>query len=70
MMLAFLSWLSNGSEQWVVPAGGSQVFAIGLPPVRFVAPITTSGDEEADTDDEDDPTFDPIEFEEDYELEE
>jgi hypothetical protein len=54
MLLAFLSWLTEASGEWVVPVSSEEVLALSLPPICWHAPISMPLDSElAETDDED-----------------
>jgi hypothetical protein len=77
MLLAFLWWLADGHSEYLVKAGSAEEFAIGLPPLSFVVPVsipagvheTESEDEfwqqaEADDDDGDDYQITSLENEE------
>ena len=39
MMLAFLYWLTEGRNEFLVPMAKNDVMKVRLPPVRFVAPV-------------------------------
>lgn len=63
MMLAFLSWISAGKGELIIPVSSGRFIYLALPPVSFLSPVTVLHDGE-EPPDEDDPDFDESDFDE------
>jgi hypothetical protein len=63
MLLAFLYWLADGQDEFVVPVSSVDNLVLRLPPISWKAPVgVLIGDETEDADD-DDPSDDEEEVE-------
>ena len=58
MLLAFLYWLSEGSNLLTIPSGPTEGIIVRLPPLVFRSPVSILATTEQDEVDEDDPTPD------------
>jgi hypothetical protein len=56
MLLAFLYWLSQGSNTLSIPVGATESIGLRLPPMLFTSPVGLLAASEAQEFDEDDPT--------------
>jgi hypothetical protein len=71
MMLAFLAWLSEGSTELAVPMAAQGLMTVGLPPIRFSAPVGIDrGAEAEEVEDEGLEEESEIEFEDEDEPDE
>jgi len=58
MLLAFLSWLASGKDQFEIPMGGDFPIILRLPPKGFQAPVSIPAAAENPEADDDDPSDD------------
>jgi len=56
-MLAFLSWISAGKDELIIPVSSRRFIYLALPPASFLSSVTALHDGE-EPPDEDDPDFD------------
>ena len=58
MLLAFLYWLAEGKDEFVVPTSSVDGLILRLPPITWIAPISMPVEAETEDADEDDPSDD------------